>query len=110
MVERLRVIVSSPRRSGLLVVGCAPTPIGATKRLVRVVIVILNIIVVFAPIPLSNVIPALVIALITLAYLEEDGLLVLDRFADRAGAASCQDRKASNKQIAAMADVTAKTQ
>jgi hypothetical protein len=35
-----------------------PTPLGATKRLVGVVIVILNIIVVFAPIPLSNVIPA----------------------------------------------------
>lgn len=30
-----------------------------------------------APIPQSNVIPTLVIALISLAYLEEDGLLVL---------------------------------
>jgi hypothetical protein len=32
--------------------------------------------VVFAPINLSNVIPALVIALISLAYLEDDGLLI----------------------------------
>jgi hypothetical protein len=32
---------------------------------------------VLAPIPQSNVIPTLVIALISLAYLEEDGLLVL---------------------------------
>jgi len=31
---------------------------------------------VFVPIPLSNVVPALVIALISLAYLQEDGLLL----------------------------------
>ena len=31
---------------------------------------------VFTPIPLSNVVPAVVIALISLAYLEEDGLLL----------------------------------
>jgi hypothetical protein len=31
---------------------------------------------VFIPIPLSNVVPALVIALISLAYLEEDGVLL----------------------------------
>jgi len=30
----------------------------------------------FTPLPLSNVVPALVIALISLAYLEEDGLLL----------------------------------
>jgi hypothetical protein len=38
--------------------------------------VLLNTIVVFAPIPLGSVVPALVIALISLAYLEEDGLLL----------------------------------
>ena len=53
-----------------------PTPLEATKRLVGTVVVLLNIIVVFALIPLSNVVPALVIALISLAYLEEDGLLL----------------------------------
>ena len=31
---------------------------------------------VFIPIPLSNMVPALVIALISLAYLEEDGVLL----------------------------------
>ena len=36
----------------------------------------LSIIVAFVPIPLTNVAPALVIALISLAYLEEDGLLL----------------------------------
>ena len=30
----------------------------------------------FIPIPLSNIVPALVIALISLAYLEEDGVLL----------------------------------
>jgi hypothetical protein len=38
--------------------------------------VILNIALVFTPIPFSNIVPALVIALISLAYLEEDGLLL----------------------------------
>lgn len=37
---------------------------------------ILNTTLVFTPIPLSNVVPALVIALISLAYLEEDGFLL----------------------------------
>ena len=53
-----------------------PTPLEATKRLVGTVILLLNIAVVFTPIPLGSVIPALVIALISLAYLEEDGLLL----------------------------------
>ena len=53
-----------------------PTPFEATKRLVGTVVVILNTTLVFTPIPLSNVVPALVIALISLAYLEEDGALL----------------------------------
>jgi hypothetical protein len=53
-----------------------PTPIEATKRLVGAVVMILSATLVFTPIPLSNVIPALVIASISLAYVEEDGLLL----------------------------------
>ena len=53
-----------------------PTPFEATMRLVGTVVVILNTTVVFTPIPLSNVVPALMIALIALAYLEEDGLVL----------------------------------
>lgn len=53
-----------------------PTPVEATKRLVGAVIAILNTTLLFTPLPLSNVVPALVIALISLAYLEEDGLLL----------------------------------
>jgi len=53
------------------------TPLEATKRLVGIVVVMLSCSVVLAPIPLTSVVPALVIALISLAYLEEDGLLLL---------------------------------
>ena len=51
-----------------------PTPPEATKRLVGIVVMMLTISLVFSPIPLSNIVPAVVIALISLAYLEEDGL------------------------------------
>ncbi len=53
-----------------------PTPFEATKRLVGGIVVLLSTTLVFTPIPLSNVVPARVIALISLAYLEEDGLLL----------------------------------
>ena len=53
-----------------------PTPLEATKRLVGAVIVLLNAALLFTPLPLSNIVPAIVIALISLAYLEEDGLLL----------------------------------
>jgi hypothetical protein len=53
------------------------TPPEATKRLVGAVVAMLSATLVFIPIPLSNVVPALVIALISLAYLEEDGVLLL---------------------------------
>src|ERR1700716_3934891 len=52
------------------------TPLEATKRLVGTVVVVLSATLVFIPMPLSNVVPALVIALISLAYLEEDGVLL----------------------------------
>jgi hypothetical protein len=52
------------------------TPLEATKRLVGTIVVILSATLVFIPIPLSNVAPSLVISLISLAYLEEDGVLL----------------------------------
>lgn len=52
-------------------------PTEATKRLVGSVVAILSITMVFAPIPLSNVVPAVVIVMIALAYVEEDGLALL---------------------------------
>ncbi len=53
-----------------------PTPLDATKRLVGAVVAVLSIAMVITPVPFSNVVPAVVIALISLAYLEEDGLLL----------------------------------
>ena len=55
-------------------------PAEATKRFVGAVVAILSTSLVLIPIPFSNVVPALVIALISLAYLEEDGLLLLLAF------------------------------
>jgi hypothetical protein len=54
-----------------------PTPHEPTKRLVGVVVAILSPSLIFIPIPFSGVIPAMVIGMIALAYLEEDGLLLL---------------------------------
>jgi hypothetical protein len=52
------------------------TPLEATKRTVGIAVLVLSGTLVFIPIPLSNVVPALTIALISLAYLEEDGGLL----------------------------------
>jgi hypothetical protein len=53
------------------------TPFEPTKRLVGLIVLILSAAMVFSPIPFSNVVPALVLALTALAYLEEDGVLLL---------------------------------
>ena len=53
-----------------------PTPTEATKRVVGITVVLLTARLLLNPIPLSNIIPAVLIALIALAYLEEDGLLL----------------------------------
>jgi hypothetical protein len=52
-------------------------PPQTTQRAVGFVVALLSIAVVFVPIPLSNVAPAFVIALIAIAYLEEDGAFLL---------------------------------
>lgn len=51
-------------------------PPRTTKRAVGLVVVLLSIAVVFVPIPLSNIAPAFVIALIAIAYLMEDGMFL----------------------------------
>ena len=52
-----------------------PTPFEATKRAVGGAVLLLGA-GLFVPVPLSNVPPAAVIALIAVAYLERDGLLL----------------------------------
>ena len=53
------------------------TPPEVTKRMVGAIVLMLSVTLVFIPLPLSNVVPALVIGLLSLAYLEEDGILLL---------------------------------
>jgi hypothetical protein len=52
-----------------------PTPFDATKRVGGIVVLLLGLSM-LAPIPLSNVAPAILVALIAFAYLEEDGVLL----------------------------------
>jgi hypothetical protein len=53
-----------------------PTAFETAKRFVGVVVLLLTALLLLTPVPLSNIAPAIVIALISLAYLEEDGLLL----------------------------------
>ncbi len=53
-----------------------PVPHQANKRLVGIIVLLLNITLTFTPLPLSNIVPALAIGLIALAYLQEDGLVL----------------------------------
>ena len=48
----------------------------AAKRAVGVMVLLLTAVLLLMPVPLSNVAPAIVISLISLAYVEEDGLLL----------------------------------
>jgi hypothetical protein len=51
------------------------TPFVATKRIVGVIVLLLAV-TLFLPVPFSNIIPGLLIMLIAVAYLEEDGVLL----------------------------------
>jgi hypothetical protein len=53
-----------------------PRAFEAAKRVVGVMVLLLILILLLTPVPLSNVAPAMVISLISLAYVEEDGLLL----------------------------------
>jgi hypothetical protein len=52
------------------------TALQAAGRLVGAVVLVLSAALVFIPVPTSNIVPALTIVLISLAWLEEDGLLL----------------------------------
>lgn len=53
-----------------------PTPFETTKRLTGAVMLLLGL-TMMSPVPFSHVVPALVIMLLALAYLEEDGIALL---------------------------------
>ena len=46
------------------------------QRAVGVMVLLLTVVLLLTPVPLSNVVPAMVISVIALAYIEEDGLLL----------------------------------
>jgi hypothetical protein len=46
------------------------------ERAVGVMVLLLTLVVLLTPVPLSNIAPAIVISLISLAYVEQDGLLL----------------------------------
>jgi hypothetical protein len=53
-----------------------PWAFEAAKRAVGVIVLLLTLVLLLTPVPLSNVAPAMAISLISLAYVEEDGLLL----------------------------------
>ena len=53
-----------------------PTPFQTTKRLTGIVMLLLGLSMI-SPVPFSQVVPALVVMLLALAYLEEDGFALL---------------------------------
>ena len=57
-----------------------PSAFEAAKRAVGVMVLLLTLVLLLTPVPLSNVAPAMVISLISLAYVEEDGLLLSAAF------------------------------
>jgi len=79
-VERLAPIIRivAPRLAWVerLIRPRWPPPFHATKRLTGIVMLLLGLTMVW-PFPFSHVVPALVIMLLALAYLEEDGVALL---------------------------------
>jgi hypothetical protein len=57
-----------------------PMTFEVAKRAVGVMVLLLTVVLLLTPLPLSNVAPAMVISLISLAYTEEDGLLLSAAF------------------------------
>ena len=57
-----------------------PMTFEVAKRAVGVMVLLLTVVLLLTPLPLSNVAPAMVISLISLAYIEEDGFVLSAAF------------------------------
>ena len=57
-----------------------PMTFEVAKRAVGVMVLLLTVVLLLTPVPLSNVAPAMVISLISVAYVEQDGLLLSAAF------------------------------
>ncbi len=57
-----------------------PTAFEVGKRFVGVMVLLLTAVLLLTPVPLSNIAPAILVILISLAYIQEDGLLLCVSF------------------------------
>src|SRR5438093_7766664 len=57
-----------------------PMAFEVAKRAVGIMVLLLTVVLLLTPVPLSNIAPAIVISLISLAYVEQDGLLLSAAF------------------------------
>jgi hypothetical protein len=57
-----------------------PMAFEVAKRAVGIMVLLLTVVLLLTPVPLSNIAPAIVISLISLAYVEQDGLLLCAAF------------------------------
>ena len=57
-----------------------PMTFEVARRAIGVMVLLLTVVLLLTPVPLSNIAPAMVISLISLAYVEEDGLLLSAAF------------------------------
>jgi len=73
--QAVRRIAPLLRRTEALIRPRWPTPFQTTKRVVGVVILLLGLTLI-SPVPFGHVLPAFVIMLVALAYLEEDGVVL----------------------------------
>jgi hypothetical protein len=51
-------------------------PLGATKRLVGVAVLLLTVLLLLTPLPFVQIVPGIIIVILSVAYLEDDGLLL----------------------------------
>jgi hypothetical protein len=51
-------------------------PLGTSKRLVGVAVLLLTVLLLLTPLPLIQVVPGLIIVALSVAYVEDDGLLL----------------------------------
>jgi hypothetical protein len=72
----LRVVIPKLELVERLVRPRWPTPLQATKRLTGFVVLLLGLTLI-SPVPFGQIVPAFVIMLLALAYLEEDGVALL---------------------------------
>ncbi|MHB1219198.1 MAG: exopolysaccharide biosynthesis protein [Alphaproteobacteria bacterium] len=76
----VRRLIGPMRRAEKLFHPRWPTPFGATKRGVGLIVLLLAV-TILGPLPFSHIIPIFAIVLLSFAYLEEDGVLLCIGFA-----------------------------